>query len=185
MPTPPVTRVARPLFRGRAMRMLRLASLAGGVISILLPAALLTSSAHGVPPELRPYIVLVGLALASTGFFTVALAGHRMARKPLLRSFAALMLLPPFGASGVVIWHASDLLLSLLCGFLLLLSMLLYLSFVQPLQHAPQARPRRRRRARGPLWWRKLRQRRGHPAARPVPVAANQPVVSRKSDSGG
>lgn len=165
MPKPPVTRIARPLFRGRAMRMLRLASLAGGVISILLPAALLTSSSHGVPPWLRPYIVLVGLALASSGFFTVALAGHRMARQPLLRSFAALMLLPPFGASSIVIWHAADLVLSLLCGFLLLLSMLLYLSFVQPLQHVPQPhqQPRRRRRARKPRWWRKLREPR-HPA---------------------
>lgn len=165
MPSTPITHTARPLFRGRAMRVLRLLSLAGGVAGILLPAALLTYSEHGVPPALRPYVVLIGLALASSGFFLVALAGHRMARKPMLRSFAALLLLLPFGASGVVIWHATDLMLSLLCGFLLLLSVVLYLSFVQPLQHVPQPK-KRRRRPRRPWRWKKAVHRHSQPASR-------------------
>src|SRR5687767_7181874 len=86
-----ITHTARPVFRGRALRVLRLLSLAGGVFGILLPAALLASTAHGIPDRAEPYICLLGLALASTGFFLVAMAGHRMRRSAGLRSFTALM----------------------------------------------------------------------------------------------
>jgi len=120
------------------MRVLRLLSLAGGVFAILLPAALLASAAHGIPDWIEPYIVLVGLALASGGFFLVAMTGHRMNRDPLLRSFAALLLMVPFGASGIVIWHASNMLMVYLCTFLLILAILLYFSFIYPLTHVPQ-----------------------------------------------
>jgi hypothetical protein len=58
----PITRTARPVFRGREMRVLRLLSMAAGVFAILLPAALLASTAHGIPDWLEPYIVLVGVA---------------------------------------------------------------------------------------------------------------------------
>ena len=133
-----VTRAARPVFRGRAMRVIRLLSLAGGVFGILLPAALLASTAHGIPDWVEPYIVLVGVALGSGGFFLVAMAGHRMNRDPMLRSFAALLLMLPFGASGIVIWHASNMLMVYLCTFLLMLTILLYFSFIYPLTHVPQ-----------------------------------------------
>ena len=120
------------------MRVIRLLSLAGGVFGILLPAALLASTAHGIPDWMEPYIVLVGVALGSGGFFLVAMAGHRMNRDAMLRSFAALLLLLPFGASGVVIWHASNMLMVYLCTFLLILTILLYFSFIYPLTHVPQ-----------------------------------------------
>ncbi len=120
------------------MRVIRLLSLAGGVFGILLPAALLASTAHGIPDWMEPYIVLVGVALGSGGFFLVAMAGHRMNRDAMLRSFAALLLMVPFGASGVVIWHASNMLMVYLCTFLLILTILLYFSFIYPLTHVPQ-----------------------------------------------
>jgi len=120
------------------MRVLRLLSLAGGVFGILLPAALLASTAHGIPDWIEPYIVLVGVALGSGGFFLVAMTGHRMNRDPMLRSFAALLLMLPFSASGIVIWHASNMLMVYLCTFLLILTIFLYFSFIYPLTHVPQ-----------------------------------------------
>ena len=120
------------------MRVIRLFSLAGGVFGILLPAALLASTAHGIPDWIEPYIVLAGVALGSGGFFLVAMAGHRMNRDPMLRSFAALLLMLPFSASGIVIWHASNMLMVYLCTFLLMLTILIYFSFIYPLTHVPQ-----------------------------------------------
>lgn len=142
------------------MRVIRLLSLAGGVFGILLPAALLASTAHGIPDWIEPYIVLVGVALGSGGFFLVAMAGHRMNRDAMLRSFAALLLMMPFGASGIVIWHASNMLMVWLCTFLLMLTILLYLSFIYPLTHVPQQPivPRTpSRRAPKPMQWVPLR----------------------------
>lgn len=145
-----VTHTGRPVFRGRALRVLRLLSLAGGVFGILLPAALLASTAHGIPDRAEPYICLLGLALASTGFFLVAMAGHRMRRSAPLRSFTALMLTVPFSASAVVIWHGDNPMMVAICSYLLVLTILLYLSFIYPLMHVPQPRrakaapPRRR-----------------------------------------
>lgn len=142
------------------MRVIRLLSLAGGVFGILLPAALLASTAHGIPDWVEPYIVLVGVALGSGGFFLVAMAGHRMNRDPMLRSFAALLLMLPFGASGIVIWHASNMLMVYLCTFLLMLTILVYLSFIYPLTHVPQQQNVRRtpsRRGPKPIQWTPLR----------------------------
>lgn len=140
-----ITRTARPVFRGREMRVLRLLSLAAGVFAILLPAALLASAAHGIPDWMEPYIVLMGVALGSGGFFLVAMAGHRMGRDAMLRSFAALLLMVPFGASGIVIWHGSNMLMVYLCTFFLMLTIVLYCSFIYPLMHVPQpAKPSRR-----------------------------------------
>lgn len=145
------------------MRVLRLLSLAGGVFAILLPAALLASTAHGIPDWLEPYIVLVGLALGSGGFFLVAMTGHRFGRDAVLRSFAALLLMVPFGASAIVIWHASNMLMVGLCAFLLMLTLLLYSSFIYPLMHVPQARPQADprkvlpRRSPRPIQWTPLR----------------------------
>jgi len=156
MPSNTVSRAARPVFRGRAMRVLRLLSLAGGVFGILLPAALLASTAHGIPDWAEPYIVLVGLALASSGFFLVAMTGHRMKNDHLLRSLTALLLMVPFGASAIVIWHASNMMMVYLCTFLLLLTVLLYFSFIYPLMHVPQKKivPKRAPR---PIQWTPLR----------------------------
>lgn len=144
----PLTHTGRPVFRGRAMRVLRLLSLAGGVFGILLPAALLAPTAHGIPDRAEPYICLLGLALASTGFFLVAMAGHRMRRSAPLRSFTALMLILPFSASAVVIWHGQNTMMVAICAYLLVLTILLYLSFVYPLMHMPQ--PRRAKGAAAP-----------------------------------
>lgn len=142
------------------MRVLRLLSLAGGVAGILLPAALLASTAHGIPDWIEPYIVLLGVALGSGGFFLVAMAGHRMNRDAMLRSFAALLLMVPFSASGIVIWHASNMLMVYLCTFLLILTILLYFSFIYPLTHVPQQQivPKHpARRAPKPIQWIPLR----------------------------
>ncbi|WP_020655860.1 hypothetical protein [Massilia niastensis] len=144
-----LTHTGRPVFRGRALRMLRLLSLAAGVFGILLPAALLASTAHGIPDQAEPYVALVGLALASGGFFLVAMAGHRMRRSPVLRSFTATMLMAPFGASAVVIWHGGNIMMVCICSFLLVLTILLYLSFIYPLMHAPAPRKGPPKRTRG------------------------------------
>lgn len=151
-----VNRAARPVFRGRAMRLLRLLSLAGGVFGILLPAALLASTAHGIPDWSEPYIVLVGLALSSSGFFLVAMTGHRMKNDHLLRSLTALLLMVPFGASAIVIWHGSNMMMVYLCTFLLVLTLFLYFAFIYPLMHVPQKKivPKRAPR---PIQWTPLR----------------------------
>jgi len=166
-----LTRTARPVFRGREMRVLRLLSMVGGVFGILLPAALLASTAHGIPDWMEPYIVLVGLALASSGFFLVAMAGQRMQRDPVLRSFTALLLMMPFSASGIVIWHASNMIMVYLCTFLLLLTIVLYFSFIYPLMHVPPPKVLPPKRAPRPIVWKQLRRK---PAA-----AADHPAPSR------
>ena len=158
----PITRTARPVFRGREMRVLRLLSMAAGVFAILLPAALLASTAHGIPDWLEPYIVLVGVALGSGGFFLVAMAGHRMGRDAMLRSFAALLLMVPFGASGIVIWHGSNMLMVYLCTFFLVHTILLYCSFIYPLMHVPQP-PAPPRRANKTVAWNQLSRPRRNP----------------------
>ena len=156
------------------MRVLRLLSLAGGVFGILLPAALQASTAHGIPDWMEGYVVLLGLAMSSTGFFLTALVGHRMNRDALLRSFAALMLTVPFGASAIVIWHASNPMMVVLCSFLLILTILLYFSFIYPLMHVPQHKAPPPKRAPRPITWTPLRRaaprfRRYHqPASRAV-----------------
>ena len=169
-----LTRTARPLFRSRELRILRLLSLVGGVFGILLPAALLASTAHGVPDWMEPYIVLVGLALASSGFFLIAMTGHRMRRDPLLRSFTALLLMMPFSASAVVIWHASNMLMVYLCTFLLVLTIALYFSFIYPLMHVPPPKVLPPKRGPRPITWTVLR-RKGAPVSftSVAPAAAN------------
>lgn len=129
------------------MRVLRLLSLAGGVFGILLPAALLASTAHGIPDAAEPYIALVGLAMASSGFFLVAMTGHRMNRSSILRSLAALLLILPFSASAVVIWHGDNMMMVGICSYLLVLTILIYLSFIYPLMHVPAPRKRPPKRA--------------------------------------
>jgi len=144
------------------MRVLRLLSMAAGVFAILLPAALLASTAHGIPDWIEPYIVLVGVALGSGGFFLVALAGHRMGRDAMLRSFAALLLMVPFGASGIVIWHGSNMLMVYLCTFFLMHTILLYCSFIYPLMHVPQPKTTPSIHTRKPPAWNQLRRNGAH-----------------------
>jgi len=151
-----VTRTARPVFRGRAMRMLRLLSLAGGVFGILLPAALLASTAHGIPDWSEPYIVLLGLVLASSGFLLVAMTGHRMKNDHLLRSLTALLLMVPFSASAIIIWHGSNMMMVYLCTFLLVLTVFLYFAFIYPLMYVPQKKIMSRSTPR-PIQWKPFR----------------------------
>lgn len=132
--------LTRPVVRGRALRYLRLLSLVAGVLALIHPPLLLRSIAHVLPDMLEPFVMLGGMLLAAGGFFVIGLAGHRMRRSPPLRSLAALLLMMPFAASATVVWHGGHPMLLRVCGFLMVHTLVLYLSFIYPLVRRSRAR---------------------------------------------
>ena len=132
---------ARPVVRGRALRYLRLFSLFAGVLALIHPPLLLRSMAHLIPDMAEPFVMLGGMLLAAGGYFVIGLAGHRMRRSPELRSLAALLMMMPFAASATVVWHGgSSPTLLRICGFLMVFTLVLYMSFIYPLVHTPRPR---------------------------------------------
>ncbi|MFC0251380.1 hypothetical protein [Massilia consociata] len=132
---------ARPVVRGRALRYLRLLSLLAGVMALIHPPLLLRSVAHAIPDIAEPFVMLAGMLLAAGGYFVIGLAGHRMRRSPALRSLASLLMKMPFAASATVVWHGGHPMLLRVCGFLMVLTLVLYMSFVYPLMHTPKRKP--------------------------------------------
>lgn len=139
IPTSP-SQAARPVVRGRALRYLRLLSLFAGVLALVHPPLLLRRIAHLLPDVVEPFVMLGGMLLAAGGYFVIGLAGHRMRRRPALRSLAALLMMIPFAASATVVWHGGHPMLMRVCGFLIAFTLVLYLSFIHPLMHTPRPR---------------------------------------------
>jgi len=138
--TLPRTGGARPVVRGRALRYLRLLSLFAGVLALVHPPLLLRRIAHLVPDMLEPFVMLGGMLLAAGGYFVIGLTGHRMRRSPPLRALASLLMMVPFAASATVVWHGGHPMLLRVCAFLIVFTLVLYLSFVYPLMHTPRSR---------------------------------------------
>jgi hypothetical protein len=133
-----VPKPARPVVRGRALRYLRLLSLLAGVLALIHPPLLLRSIAHAIPDLAEPFVMLGGMLLAAGGYFVIGLAGNRMRRSPPLRSLASLLMMMPFAASAVVVWQGGSPTLLRVCGFLMMLTLVLYLSFIYPLMYTPK-----------------------------------------------
>ena len=130
--------LTRPVVRGRALRYLRLLSLIAGVLALIHPPLLLRSIAHRLPDMLEPFVMLGGMLLAAGGYFVIGLAGNRMRRSPPLRSLASLLMMVPFTASAAVVWHGGHPMLLRACGFLMALTLVLYMTFIYPLMHTPR-----------------------------------------------
>lgn len=58
-----------------------------------------------------------------------------------MRSLAAFLMTMPFAASATVVWHGGHPMLLRVCGFLIVLTLALYLSFIYPLMHRPRPKP--------------------------------------------
>jgi hypothetical protein len=135
---PYVANAARPVVRGRALRYLRLLSLFAGVLALVHPPLLLRRIAHLLPDMLEPVVMLGGMLLTAGGYFVIGLLGQRMRRSPPLRSLAALLMMVPFAASATVVWHGGHPMLLRVCAFLIVFTLVLYLSFIYPLMHTPR-----------------------------------------------
>ena len=133
-----VPKPARPVVRGRALRYLRLLSLLAGVVALIHPPLLLRSIAHAIPDIAEPFVMLAGMLLAAGGYFVIGLAGNRMRRSPPLRSLASLLMMMPFAASAIVVWHGGSPALLRACGFLMVLTLVLYMTFIYPLMYTPK-----------------------------------------------
>ena len=133
-----VPKPARPVVRGRALRYLRLLSLLAGVLALIHPPLLLRSIAYAIPDMAEPFVMLGGMLLAAGGYFVIGLAGNRMRRSPPLRSLASLLMMMPFAASAIVVWHGGSPTLLRVCGFLMVLTLVLYMSFIYPLMYTPK-----------------------------------------------
>ncbi|MCC2958080.1 hypothetical protein LK542_20875 [Massilia sp. IC2-477] len=138
---------ARPVVRGRLLRYLRLLSLFAGVLALVHPPLLLRRISHLLPDIAEPFVMLGGMLLAAGGYFVIGLAGHRMRRSPPLRSLAPLLMMVPFGASATVVWHGGHPMLLRVCGFLMVFTLVLYMSFIYPLTHTPKPKSSRRAQA--------------------------------------
>lgn len=128
----------RPVVRGRLLRYLRLLSLFAGVLALVHPPLLLRRISHLLPDIVEPFVMLGGMLLAAGGYFVIGLAGHRMRRSPPLRSLASLLMMIPFAASATVVWHGGHPMLLRVCGFLMVFTLVLYMSFIYPLMHTPR-----------------------------------------------
>ncbi|WP_020655856.1 hypothetical protein [Massilia niastensis] len=125
------------------MIFLRLLCLMAGVVVLVAPPVMLFPTGASMPNVFKAAAVLCGLLLASSGFFLVGMAGHRMRRSPRLRSLAAVLLAVPFAASVAMFWRSGSPTLLSMCSMLLCFTALLYLSFIYPVLRAPGYRPPR------------------------------------------
>lgn len=132
------------------MMFLRLLCLAAGVLVLVVPPVLLFPIGAATPQARFALVFLVCMALASTGFFLISMAGHRMRRSPLLRSLAALLLAPPCLASLAMLWRGGAPALLWMCSLMLVVTLVLYLTLVYPVVRSQGHRPLRRPEPREP-----------------------------------
>lgn len=129
---------------------LRLVCLAAGILVLVAPPMILFPVGAAAPDARFAAMFLACMASASSAFFLIGMAGHRMRRVPMLRSLAALLLAPPSLASAAVLWQGGAPALLWMCSLMLGLALVLYLTMVVRVVRTPGHRPLRRREAREP-----------------------------------
>lgn len=132
------------------MMFLRLLCLLSGVLVLVVPPAMLYPTGAVTPDTAKAALILAGLVLASSGFFFIGMAGHRMRRSVPLRSLAALLLAVPFAASLAVMWRGGSPAELWACSLMLSFVLVLYVTIVWPVVRAQGHRPLRAREAREP-----------------------------------
>lgn len=132
------------------MMFLRLLCLAAGVLVLVAPPMVLFPIGAAAPDGRFALMFLACMALASTGFLLIGMAGHRMRRSSLLRSLAALLLAPPCLASLAVLWRGGAPALLWMCSLMLVVTLVLYLTLVYPVVRSQGHRPLRRPEPREP-----------------------------------
>lgn len=134
------------------MILLRFLSLLAGGLLLVLPPLFIFGTA--TKPEFfdgRTVAgMLAGLALLSTSFFFIGLAGDRMRKSATLRTTGALLLALPFLAGLVLLVRANSVPLMVAGAALVALATTLFVGFVFPASGSGKHRPMRRSEAREP-----------------------------------
>lgn len=111
------------------MMLLRLVSLAAGVLVLIAPAVLIRVG--GMPADMgKAGAALACVLLAAGGFFLVGMVGQRLRRVPGLRMLAAVLLGVPAVASAALLWRGGAPVVLLLASAIVGLSALLCLTLV-------------------------------------------------------
>ena len=126
------------------MIVLRIACLMAGILVLVVPGMLFPNGAVGAT-MLGTVGFLVGMLLAASSFFTIALIGHRIKRAPQLRHLCALLLAAPLLAGVVALWRGVDPVSLWMSGWLIGFTLIVYLVLMYPLLRGPSARRLRAR----------------------------------------
>ncbi|MEH6436345.1 hypothetical protein [Massilia sp. DD77] len=118
------------------MIFVRLLCLVAGIFILVAPPVVLYPTGGAMPDALKAGAMLAGLVLASSGFFLIGMTGHRMRRSPALRSLAGLLLAAPLLAGLAVMWRGGSEFMLWGCSLMLMLTVVLYMTFVVPVVSA-------------------------------------------------
>lgn len=127
------------------MIFLRLTCLLAGILVLIAPPLVLFPTGGEPLGGLKAAGILLVLLLGSSGFFFIGMTGHRMRRSPPLRLVAGLLLAVPCLASLGMLWRGGSPATLWMCGLMLCLTAVLYMTQVVPLLRAPGNRPLRAR----------------------------------------
>lgn len=127
------------------MIFLRLLSFLIGIgIPMTLPLVLADVGTRGMPG--RPVVAgLIGLGLVSGSFLYIALLAPRMRRSRALRILGGMLLMVPAAAGLAVLWTRTQETMLWGGGLLLLVSVLMFISFIFPATPDRRQRPMRAR----------------------------------------
>jgi hypothetical protein len=129
------------------MIFVRLLCLLAGILILVAPPVMLYPNGAMTPDALKAVGVLAALVLASSGFFLIGMAGHRMRRSPALRSLTGLLLTAPLLGSLGMMWRGGAPTMLWMCSLMLSLTVVLYATFVVPVVSAQGHRRMREREA--------------------------------------
>lgn len=126
------------------MIVLRIACLMAGILVLVVPGVLFPNGAVA-STMFGTAGFLVGMLLAASSFFAIALLGHRVKRSPRLRRLCALLLAAPLLAAMASLWLSVEPVSLWMSGWLLGFTLIVYLVLVYPLLRGPSARRLRAR----------------------------------------
>lgn len=129
------------------MIFVRILCLLAGIMILVAPPVVLYPNGGMTPDAYKAVAMLAALVLASSGFFLIGMAGHRMRRSPGLRSLAGLLLAAPLLGSLGMMWRGGAPTMLWMCSLMLSLTVVLYATFVVPVVSAQGHRRMRDREA--------------------------------------
>ena len=121
------------------MIFLRLACLLAGIMVLVAPPVVLFPSGTLSSNLALTAAILLLLLLASAGFFSIAISGHQMRRKPSLRRLCAWLLGAPLLAGVVSLWIGTEPATLWMSGMLLGFTLIVMLTLIYPLLKGPSA----------------------------------------------
>lgn len=129
------------------MIFVRLLCMLAGIMILVAPPVVLYPNGGVTPDAVKAAGILAGLVLASSGFFLIGMAGHRIRRSPTLRSLAGVLLAAPLLGSLGMMWRGGAPTMLWMCSLMLSLTVVLYATFVVPVVSAQGHRRMREREA--------------------------------------